>query len=205
MPLPKKIKAVAVMGAFLCMLGASRCSSLIIDRSANAAEAGDQTVQLQGGGKLSQKGYLFFQKKEGTPLTDTVTLLVPKNTCKRDSCARYQFFRKDGSQGAGAGIPKGSNTATVTLAELVGHDGPSLVTDDGEYSAIVQLFYIGRDGEEYSVLMNGFVRLNVLSKGYDPVGCDDPAVAFRLKVGDACQAQFTTAGRTVSCGTGCDK
>jgi hypothetical protein len=198
-----KIRFLTVLFAVFCLLGASRCANLVLDRSAYAAAAHDETVQLQGGGAASQKGYLFFQKKEGTPMTDTVTLIVPKNTCKRDSCARYQFFRKDGSQGFGAGIPRGENTAVIPLATIVGHDGVSAITDDGEYSAIVQLFYLGPDGNEYSTLMNGFVRLNVLSKGYDPVGCNDPSIAWRVKAADNCEAQFTTAGRSVACGTGC--
>lgn len=203
MPFQRKFKALLIFGAFFCILGASRCANMVIDQSASAAEAHDDTVQLQGAGKVSQKGYLFFQKKEGTPLTDTVTLIVPKNTCKRDSCARYQFFRKDGSPGVGAGIPRGQSKATILLSDLVGHDGPSVPEDDGEYSGIIQLFYIAGDGEEYSMLLNGFVRLNVLSKGYDPVGCNDPSVAWRVRAGDNCEAQFTTAGRSAACGTGC--
>lgn len=198
-----RTKLLTLVAVVFCTLGASRCAHLMVDRSASAATSRDDTVQLQGGGKVSQKGYLFFQKKEGTPLTDAITLLVPNNTCKRDSCARYIFFRKDGSQGVSAGIPRGQTKAIVSLADLVGHSGPSVASDDGEYSTIIQLFYIGQDGEEYSVLMNGFVRLNVLSKGYDPVGCNDPAIAWHVQAGDNCDAQFTTAGRSVSCGEGC--
>lgn len=182
-----------------------KCSSIPIDHSALAAVSGDKTIILQGGGAVSRKGYLFFQKKEGTDLMDPVALIAQQDSCKRDSCIRYQFFRKDGSAGlAKGGIPKGLSRAEFTLADLVGHPGPATMDDDGEYSAVVQVYYLGSDGQEYSILFNGFVRLNILSKGYDPVGCSDPAIAWHLKVIDSCEAQFTTAGRAVVCGKGCE-
>lgn len=190
--------------ASLLAMGATKCARIPLDPSAKAAESHDETVQFQGAGAVSRKGYLFVQKREATPLDDVVSVIVPKLTCKRDSCAKVQFFRKDGTPGVSVGIPRDQTTQAIPISDIVGHAGPVAFDDDGEYSAIVQLIYVGADGGEYGVLMNGFVRLNVLSKAYSPVGCNDPTIGWRVTTGDKCVAQFTTAGRTASCGTGCE-
>lgn len=199
--LRKKILPVSFF--FAACVGVSQCSSIPTDTSAIAVEGNDQTIILQAPGGQSQKGYLFLQQNEGTLPSDVISLIVPKVTCKRDSCVRFKFFRKDGSAGFTAGIPKGDTRFNIKLSDIVGHSDGVSAQDEGEYSAVVQIYFLKDDGFEYSMLQNGFVRLNVLSKGYAPVGCNDPSVAWISRVKDQCEAQFTTAGRSAVCGSGC--
>lgn len=203
-----KVPLFIVIAALLAI--GAKCGTLPMDHSVAAAPSNDQSIIFQGDNAVSQKGYLFIQKREGTPLLDRLSLIVPVTHCSKEmsSCARFQFFRKDGSPGVGGGIPKGEKSATILLSEIVGHTGNVTANDDGEYSAIIQFYYLGNDLENYSAVQNGFIRLNVLSADYAPIGCQDPAIAWRVQTApppNPCEAQFTTAGRAVACGKGCKK
>lgn len=190
-------------GLVLLTLGAAQCAHIPIDPAQAATLANDFTIVFQDAGTVSQKGYLFIQKRAGTLPDDALVVLVPKLNCKRAACARFQFFRKDGTPGFSGSIPAGSETLSFKLSDLVGHTTAVDATDEGEYSALSQLYYVGNDGQEYSTLMNGFIRLNILSKTYEPLSCGDPNTAFRLGVNATCEADFSTAGRSAVCGAGC--
>lgn len=195
-----------LVGATFLILCAATCAQIPIDPSAQAAASNDETVIFQGAGAKSQKGYLFIQKREGAPITETLTLITPALNCKKATCAKYQFFRKDGTPGASGGIPKSQTSTVLNLSDLIGHTGSVTAADDGEYSAVIQLFYTDSTNHEHSILMNGFVRLNILSSDYAPVGCGDPAIAWQVETAprpSPCVVQFTTAGRAVTCEAGC--
>jgi hypothetical protein len=68
---------------------------------------------------------------------------------------------------------------------------------------MLQMYYTGNDGKEYTVYANGFIRVNVLKAGYMPIGCNDPAVAWKVPVAKDCETQYTTSYRSAVCGTGC--
>lgn len=192
-----------ICAAAACMLGASRCANIPMDRSVSAAEGNDYVVVLSGAGQHSTKGYLFAQVNEKTAVNGVYTLTFPATSCTRDSCIRYQFFRKDGSAGYAGAIPKGQTLAQVRLSDIVGHDGQVMRSDDGEYTLVAQVFYQGADGQEYSMIGNGFIRVNVLSELYRPVACGDPNIAWKVKTPDNCEAQYTTVFRSTVCGEAC--
>lgn len=196
------LKIATVLGGFV-LLTAGACNKIVLDSSVSAAEGNDPTIILAGYGAKAQKGYLFVQLSEGSDTNGGVQLIVPKLDCARESCVRYQFFRKDGSFGPGGGIKKGFTATTIPLTSILGHAAPLVVQDEGEYSAVIQLYWKGGDGKEYSQLIDGFVRVNVLKKGYRPVGCNDPMIGWKVKAADACEVQFTSAGRSTVCGAGC--
>lgn len=187
----------------LLSVSATTCSHIPTDSSAQAAQSGDDTIQLQGLGAASQRGYLFVEKTLGTDAVDAMALIVPGVDCSEASCVRFQFFRKDGTPGMGGGIPKGQTLFGFKLSDLLGHPGPVAQSDDGEYSGSVQVLFKGADGLEHQAFYNGFVRLLVLQPGYSPVGCGDPAVAWHVSAAKNCDVQFTTAGRSMACGKGC--
>lgn len=180
-------------------LGVNQCASIPVDSSAMAATAGDKTIVFEGADSVSTKGYLFIQKTAGTLPIENITLIVPPTNCKRANCVEYQFFRKDGTPGFGGGIPVGVTQAQVKLSDIVGHtDAVTEANDDAEYSAIVRFYYVGNDGTEYSVLQNGFIRVNVLAVGYTALPCNSPQAAWTVAVGPL-KALYSTAGRSALC------
>ncbi len=198
------MKLMAFLAAIALLVGA--CNSLPIDQSVNAAEAGARTVVLGGCGVKANSKYLYCEKNEGNALNDGINLFVPLVDCKRDSCTRVQFFRKDGSNGPSGSIPKGKMSMSLTLGDLVGdNSGDNRIkpAHDGEYGVLVQTFYTGNDGEEFSMLSKGLVRVSVVLPSYRPLACADPNVAWTARVGDKCEAQFSTAYRSAVCGEGC--
>lgn len=202
-PRKKTLSKLGISLAPFLLMGASQCSSIPLDPSMSAALAGDKTIEFQGAGSKSKKGYLFVQKRDGAPVNEDLAFVLPDLDCKRESCVSFQFFRKDGTPGLSGGVKKGEKIHPFSLALVVGHDGVTLPSDEGEYSAVIRIYFTGPDGQEYSALQNGFVRLNVLAKGYVPLGCDDPNAAWKVSVDKDCEAQFTSAGRSVNCGD-CD-
>lgn len=188
--------------AFAC-LGVSTCTQIPMDASVSAAEGNDYVVTLSGYGNKSTKGYLFVQANEKAASNGLVTLTFPNVKCKRDSCVRFQFFRKDGSAGYAGAIPNNQFQTSFPISSLIGHTDPIVSHDEGEYRVVAQVFYVGTDGTEYSMIGNGFVRLNVLSELYRPVACNDPNIAWKVKAADNCEAQYTTVYRAALCGSGC--
>jgi hypothetical protein len=199
--MPKYFASIFLL-AFLCM-GVSQCAQIPIDRSVSAAEGNDYVVVLSGYGNKSTKGYLFAQTNEKASTDGVLTITFPKVSCKRDSCVRFQFFRKDGSSGYAGALKSGETSTTFKLSDIVGHTDPVVPTDEGEYRIVSQVFYLGTDGTEYSMIGNGFVRVNVLSELYRPVACDDPNIAWKVQTVDKCEAQFTSVFRSALCGGGC--
>ena len=191
-----------VLLGLLC-IGVSRCSHFPFDQSVSAADGNDYTVILSGYGTTSQKGYLFIQLKDAASIEYPVTLHFPPVQCDRASCIEYRFYRLDGSDGVTGGVIKGKESIDIPLSQIVGHTGSANSNDEGEYGLSTRVYFKLADGSETSVKGNGFIRLNILAQDYHAVGCDDPSVAWHLKLAKNCIAQFTTKYRTALCGTGC--
>lgn len=195
------MKSLSIFIAYILM--ASSCQSVPIDPSVNAAEAGARTAIVGGCGSKGNSKYLYCEENQGNSLSEKVTIFVPLVDCNRDSCSRFQFFRKNGSNGPSGAIAKGKVSATITLSDITGHEGNVTAEDDGEYGVLIQTFYLGQDGQEFSMLAKGLVRVSVVSDSYRPMACNDPNTAWSSKIVDKCEAQFTTAYRSVICGSGC--
>lgn len=178
------------------------CSTLTQDLSLAAIDGNDHSVVFVGPGSKSQKGYLFLQLEEGGPTKTPITIVVPKLICNRDSCVSIQFFRKDGQPGYASGIPKGQNQFKIPLSTILGHNLPISKEDEGEYPVLVQMFFLDEDGLETNQIGKGFIRLNILTQDFVPLGCNDPSVAWKTKIDKDCEAQFTVKFRSILCG-GC--
>lgn len=193
-------QALVLTVLLLVFLGAGSCSSLVIDKAVSAVDGNDYTIVLGGFGATAQKGYLFAQLREGQSVDGAISLYFPATECKRESCAKYQFFRPDGSTGPAASIGKGFTSASLSVSELVGHADPITRNDEGEYPLWVIAYFTGPDAIEYSTVVRGFVRLNVLRADYRPLVCADPAKAYSVEIAKDCSAEYSTAGRSVICG-----
>lgn len=187
------------------VVGMASCTPLPADSGIGAAAGNDPTLVISGCGQAPHKGYLFCQVRERASPSASISLTVPKSSCSRAECTRVQFTRLDGSYGFAAGIPKNQGEIVVPLSTIVGSEGPITPAVDGEYQALVKVFYES-DGQEHVSVMKGFIRVNVLKAEYQPIGCNDPAVAWEVtKQTDAgkCTAQWTTLLRGAICGK-CD-
>ena len=200
----KKFKSLSLILAVMFCLGNSKCTNLplAIDPSISATMGNDKTMVFQGMGRTAS-GYLFAQKADGTLPSDALTIIVPKLTCKRESCADIVCFRKDGSQGFHQGIKADQDRLNLKLSDIIGKETAVGIVDEGEYSCIADIYYVGSDDLEHSFFMNGFIRLNILSSDYEKLGCSSPAKAWAVNLGKNCSAEFSTAGRSVVCGEGC--
>lgn len=195
--------AVAYIILGLMCIGISRCASFPFDQAVSAADGNDYTVIMSGYGTKSQKGYLFVQLKDTASIDLPVTLYFPPIQCDRESCIEYRFFRLDGSDGVTGGIPKGKESIEIPLNQILGHEGQANPNDDGEYGLSTRVYFKLADGRETSIKGNGFIRVNILGQDYHAIGCNDPNVAWHLKLSKNCEAQFTTRYRTALCGTDC--
>jgi hypothetical protein len=197
----QEMRTITFIACFL--VWATSCTSLPIDPSVKAADANARTLILGGCGVKANSKYLYCEENEGNSTNESVNIFVPTTDCPRDSCSRYQFFRKNGSNGPAGSIPKDTGSASVSLSSILGHDGNISSPDDGEYGVLVQTFYIGPDGKEYSILAKGLVRVSVVGASYRPLACGDPNTAWSTDINNKCNAQFSTAYRSALCGSGC--
>ncbi len=191
----------SILAVMLVTIAASNCAHIPFDRALSADKGNDYSMVLSGYGTKSSRGYLFVQAAEGSLTNQFITLTFPATACDREACVRYQFFRKDASPGFAGAVKKGISQGFVTLSQVIGHDGPLLPADEGEYSIVSQVYFTGPDGKEYSMFGEGFVRLNVRNKAFVPIACGDPNVAWRSSLDKDCIANFTTVYRSVLCGS----
>lgn len=205
---PDKIKSnfsyLFPMILLIFTLGAANCTTFPIDRAISAQGGNDYVAVLSGYGQASRKGYLFLQANERASVAQPITMTFPKVDCKRESCVRFQFFRKDGSAGYAGAVAKGQASVSFPLSAILGKETALDSTDEGEYSVISQVYFLAPDGQEYSMIGNGFVRVNVVSVNYRPLACNDPSVAWKSPAGPNCEAQYSTGFRTAVCGKGCE-
>lgn len=194
-------------------LGLNACTGLQLDQSMAPALANDATLsmlpvprgtdpQVEGCNQLRDVGYLFCRIRTGSNPTSLVTFILPPAQCARATCVQWQIVRKDGSFGASGTLPKGQVRAQVPISQLIGSDSQVGPEHDGEYQIVLKAYFTGPDGHEYKSVTRGIVRIVVLSSAYVPLSCNDPNVAWEVKLrkSGSCRVQFSTSLRAVLCG-----
>jgi len=146
------------------------CAGIVVDRAVNAADGHDATVVLGGCGQGFRDGYLLCRKTGKVSGISQITLNVPDTECGRDSCVEFHIIGPDGSVNFSGGMK--SSTYVFELADVVGHHNDLTDADDGEYLVAVRVYYMS-DGEEFSMVSRGFIRLVILKPQYAPMGCGD--------------------------------
>lgn len=187
------------LSTFLVVVVALGCAQVALDPMMSAAEGNDLTVGFSGCGSKASKGYLFCPKKSGSNPSESLQLIFPGVECKREFCTRFQFFRKDGSEGFGGALKAKESILGLDLSKLLPE---GMVTDasDGEYLVAVKQYFIGDDGREYLSVAKGLVRVLVTNEKYQPMVCNDPNMAWSVQVSKKCTLQFTSSLRSVLCG-----
>jgi hypothetical protein len=187
-------------------MGVSSCSQIPIDKSVSAAQGNDPSVGLFGCGDDKVRNYVFCRLRENGNQSDEVTFVVPGVTCKRDNCVQIQIIKPDGSFGLTQGLAKGQTQIALPISDITQSNSSVTKAIDGEYRVLVRVYFTGPDGTEYQNVMIGFIRINVLSAAYIPMGCNDPMVAFETTISrkDVCKIQWSTALRSAICGKGCE-
>jgi len=195
---PKKLLSLCLLLSALS-LGVSDCSTLI-DPAMSAAKGNDPTVVLRGcGNNIQDIGYVFCRVSDRSSGDQHITLIVPKVSCSRSSCAEFQVWLKDGTPGFSGGIPKGETDYELSLTDIINHGGEINLSDDGEYLVTVRLFF-NVDGNEMTTVSKGYVRLVVLTEGYSAAGCSSPHRVWKHKISNKCYLETTTGYRSAICG-----
>jgi len=186
------------LGLCFLALSAARCSQYAVnmDSSANAAEAGDATVIIEGCGSQPVVGYTYCRFEEGLNAeTTTLTLHAPPVICDRESCIDVQIFFPDGSPSLGFSIPRGETKATVLMSDLIKRK-EFTKQDRGFWPVLLTIRYIGPDGERLT-FAEGEIRLRVLSKNYVPLHeiRDSAEYAWRWRSKEGQLFRMSTSGR----------
>jgi len=179
------------------------CTSFPVDSRMSALDGGDATVTLCGGGRCGS-GYLFYRATSGTSASQKIAIYVPRVDCERDACVKVQSFRKDGTPGWGAGVPKGEDYIMVSVGEISGEIEKLTEASDGEYLIKSAVYYSVPDKGEQVMIGDGHLRVKIMANGYEPLGCNDPEAAFVVEVSKKCAAVVSTGYRAALCGE-CEK
>lgn len=175
------------------------------DMSMSAMDGGDKTVVFHGCHGGYTHGYLFCRFTDGAMPTQSLRLTFPKVNCSRKSCIEYRFFRKDGTPGVVAGVPKGETEARIALSDIVGTEGPMGHEENGEYLVQVRVWFYDKHKTEHHMMGEGLVRILILTPGYIPLGCASPEMGWitEIKAGCGLQVEHSTTYRSAICGRPC--
>lgn len=172
-----------------------------MDKALSASEGNEASLILCGLREGCRKGMIFAQLPSGTLVTpiSKIRIQLPKLKCDKPTCALFQVFNPDGSQGISGGIPK-KGYVDLQLSDLLG-TGIVSPSHDGEWLIKVRMFFKDNDGNEASALGWAFVRINILANNYRRLGCDEPDVAWSVLLNKKpySEAQYTTGFRTAIC------
>ena len=172
-----------------------------LDSGMSAIDGRDFTIGIVGCGETGAS-HILCRVTEGGGTGEVIRLIFPPLDCSRASCVEFQFWRKDNSPGYAGSVKKGQTEALIRVSDIVGHADRILSSDDGEYSVSAR-GYFTNDGQEFSALGDGFVRLLVLSPGYKRLSCGDPNSAWSVEIKKGCTIEYSSRFRSTLCGK-CD-
>lgn len=154
----------------LLSLGASDCTvPRVVDKSANAAEAGDATALVSGCGGQPVPGYVYCRKKEGQITSvDKVTFYGPVGNCERDHCTFITILFPTGEPSHSVVIPKDKTSVSVGWEKLTKRNTFEKL-DRGFWPFLVKTYWTDSDGDERLTVQEGELRLRVYDKNYQPL------------------------------------
>jgi len=154
---------------------------------------------MTGCGKRASDGMLHCRLSKGARPSTRIRVLLPKLSCKRESCAEIAVVRKDGTLVPIGGIPEGKTSYAFPVSKITGDPDVIDKAHGGPYRLLIDAFY-QFDGEEWRVKGQGIVYLTVMDRGYKQLACDSPDVQWALKITRQCEAQYSTKFRSTLCG-----
>ena len=167
------------------------CSSLIVDTSIPAVQAGDYTLALSACENTPGGGFDICRVTAGTPITSSWTLVIPAGK----SIVGWEvnvFFKEITTPVTFKG------TAPVVSASWAQITGATTwdASMDGEAIALLTVTFKDATGLQSQVEYQGLAKIVVLPANYTRLPIDSGSVAW----GTTCKVQYTTAGRgAVSC------
>lgn len=177
-------------------LGASCKYAVNIDSSpVFAMDANDATAIIEGCGSQPIVGYTYCKVREGDPTTGTIKIKVPLAACERQSCANVKVFFPDGSPTLGLELPRGETEIEISWKDIVKKD--TFEKDArGFWPVLVEWFWVDANGFENRTIVEGEIRMRVLSREYIPLHEIRDAVQFGWRWYDNDGVyRMSTAGR----------
>jgi len=190
------LKAAGIISAAILL---ATCGSFPMDTAVGSFPGNDNGIVFAGYGTVASNGYLYVRAQEDADANGAIRILLPNVQCDRPNCVLWQIVRRDGSYG----LAGGSNGVVILrLSDFTERETVS-IEDEGEYRMLMRVYFRDPNGNEASAQLRGLVRISVLKANYRQLGCDDPMTAWRLRISDRCEAQYSTRGRVALCGGGC--
>lgn len=195
--------ALVMLTPLLLAIAMASCAGLPIDRAMSAEAGNDPSVIFCGPDGKCHAHYAYVQVPAGAGAGDELAVKVPGVSCSRDACIGWQIITPSGSFGTNGAVKKGQTEFRVPISAVIGHD-TAAPGDDNEYRIVLDVYFNDSAGKEHLIRQHGLIRVEVLDAAYQPVGCNDPAIAWDEATDSAgkCRAQWTTQLRSALCG-GC--
>jgi hypothetical protein len=154
----------------LVCLGNVSCSNHGIksDKEISALTAGDATALVEGCGNQIISGYTYCRVREGEVANASLTFIAPPVECVTqdpNSCVHLEIYFPNGNSNYAADIPKGQTRISIPWKTLVKRDTFEK-SDRGFWPFRYTIKWMDKDDREQSTVMEGEIRMRVVSKAY---------------------------------------
>ncbi len=175
-----------ILAAGALSLGVA-CSTLVVDRSMPAVQAGDFTLAISACQAVPGRGMDLCRVKENAAIESVLRLIVPAGTAHVRGGEITLYYRDVTKTFA----IKDSPLIEIPWKEFFGADKWSRAMD-GEVLALAEVRYETPEGLEEIWRARGVAKIIVTREGYDPLPLDSGFSAWAIN----CKIDYSTAGRS---------
>lgn len=177
------MKRLLILALLMDLLG---CSTILVDPSVSAVQAGDYTLAMSVCGTVPGQGVVVCRAKEGSVIASHWTLVLAQGgNIKGGECdVQYRDLSLS------IAIKPGLAFYDISLADLMGHT--SWATKDSGTAVVYCNVDVDTGSGIQPVKARGFAFFIVTSPDYDPMPIDSGFVA----VSTDCKIQYSTSGRS---------
>jgi hypothetical protein len=181
----KVMKSSASIFALGLLVGCA--STLLVDPSIPAVQAGDYTLIMSACENAPGIGMDICRVNEGTQITSSWRLIIPRNGINVLGGEINVYYRDIQRS---YGIPAGNNIVEIPWGEIFGSDRWNK-SMDGEALALVSLKYKDAQGVEKFAKFRGIAKIVVTDASYARMPIDSGVAAWPT----TCKIEYSTSGR----------
>jgi hypothetical protein len=179
----KNFLAGGILGVLL-LIG---CSTLVIDRSMSADEAGDYTLAVSACEATPGQGMDVCRVRENTKIESSWKLVVPARDKSVLGGEADVYYRDVHRQYA---VPPDAHVVEILWKDFFNQEVWTRDLD-GEALALISIRWKTPEGVEEVVKYRGIAKIVVTKEGYDRLPIDSGFGAW----GASCKVEYSTAGR----------
>lgn len=174
-----------LLAAFL--LSIAGCSTVLIDPSIQAVDAGDYTLAVSACEAAPGQGMDICRVREKAAIESSWRLFIPAG--KAVLGGEVDVYYRDLHRSYA--VAKGDGIIEIPWKDFFGQTTWDR-SMDGEALALVALRFATPNGVEEVVKFRGIAKIVVTKEGYDRLPIDSSYGAFKT----TCKIQYSTAGRS---------